>query len=167
MACFGLPAWRSGWRGIPARVDEIVLRIRRADGRSEAEKRRRLYAARFCGSAKLGIAAQRFRPHVGGKKLRMPLFKTEIGGARVAVKGIAVAQDGVADGEQRVFRSSDILFDCGIRHEAARACKIFQPVEAPFHGTHDAVCVARGERGLPCEHPARVELAKHYHYRNR
>ena len=172
MACLGLPPAVPlffGRRGIPARVDEIVLRIGCADRRGEAEELRRLRAA-CCGrGAKLRVAAQRLWANVGGKEQRVPLFQAEVCGTRIAIERLAIAQDRLIDGEQRVLirlDSGGIARDRGVGHEAARTRKIFQPVETPFDRTHNAVGVTRGERGFPCEHPSRVELSKHYTYRS-
>ena len=80
--------------GIPAGVDEIVLRVGRALGRGEAEELGRRELALGCLLAEGRRLGEGLRADVGGKELREALLKAEVGGALVAEEDVAVADRG-------------------------------------------------------------------------
>jgi len=48
-------------------------------------------------------------------------------------------------------------------HRTALNCiaEILQPVESPFEGPYDSVCIARCELCLPCRHPLSIKTRMH------
>ena len=140
-----------GARGKPAGVDLVVFGVRGAGVGGEAEE---LGVVEFAGlgfALEFGVLGEGLGANVGGKELGMALFEAEVGGGVVAVEGVGVVGDLLAEGDH-----AGLVGGCGIEGLGEGR----EPVEAPLERADDAVGVAGGEGGLPGKHPFCVKAER-------
>ena len=131
----------------PARVHQVVLRVRRALRRGKAQI---LGLGEFAFGGlllQLRILCERFRPNVGRKQLRMALLQSEIRRALVAKEDVAMADQNLVDAKHCGFRSRRVADNIGIGNGVAKAVRLKKrsdPLKAPLQWAHHAIFVARG-----------------------
>ena len=163
----GLPGPRGifvSGRGIPARIRQVIFRVRRALGRGEAQKLRGRELSLGGLLLERCVFGKGFRADVGGVELRVPLFKTEVRGALVAKKHVAVADKELVDTDHGGFGLLLVALNPGRGNRIAKTVRFKKgrdPLEAPLQRAHHAVFVARGQPRLPGIHPARVPVSQH------
>jgi hypothetical protein len=116
----------------PARIHQIIFRIRRPHRRGEAQK----HAFTF-GLLLVAIAA-------GGKKFNLALLQAEVGGRLVREELITSRDDAVVQPMKVIFIFSFSGGTISIYQRPALC-----PFHAPFQRAHHAVGISRGETGLP------------------
>src|ERR1017187_297823 len=94
----------------------------------------------------------------------MPFFEAKVGGAFVAEKSVAMADEELVDADHRGFGGSFVMHRLGTGQSGSKAIalkKRCNPLEAPLQRSHHAVFVARGQPRFPLIHPARIPFFNH------
>lgn len=139
-------------RGIPAGVDDVVLRVGRGDRRGETEKFRLFGFASGGLAAEFGVLSESLGADVGGVQEGMTPLKAEVVGGLVAEEFVGAGNDGRAgDGHSGEIGLGSLR----------SGSEFAEPVESPFERADDAVGVAGGKGSLPLEHPFGVKAGEH------
>src|ERR1035438_2588826 len=94
----------------------------------------------------------------------MPFFEAKVGGALVAEKSVAMADEELVDADHRGFGGSFVVHHLGTGQSGSKAVALKKrrdPLEAPLQRSHHAVFVARGQPRFPLIHPARIPFFNH------
>ena len=108
-----------GWGGIPAGVDQIVLRVGRAFRRGKTKELAGGQRSVRGLAADFGLLREGFRTDIGGIELGMAFFETEVGGASIAEEPITVADEELVDAHHGGFSGSGIALDSRGRDSGA------------------------------------------------
>src|SRR5438270_2590360 len=155
----GLLAWPS--RPVegrkPAAIDYVIFRIGRAYRRRESQKlcRAQLAAARPL----VELFELLLLPHVGWKKLGQSFLDMEIVGSLVTEEAFAVADNAPIQLAEIALGASVVVFGSQDRKASVGLGPETRPLNSPLQRTHDAVCITRGEMGLPRKHPLLPQFA--------
>ena len=153
-----------GRGGVPAGIDQVVLRVGRALVRSKSQELGGGEHSLFSLAADLGFLGEGFGADIGGKKLGMAFFEAEVSGATVAEELIAMTDEELVDADHGRFSRDGVSLDFRTGdggREAMTLKKGGDPLETPFEGADNAVFIARGETRLPLVHPARIPFFDH------
>ena len=131
----GLAGLALGRRGKPARVDEIVFRVGRADGRGEAQEfgRGELSVAGLL--LELGVFCEGLRADVGGEELGVAGLEAVVRGRGVVEEGWH-AKHGLVEGEHGGFFGGGVAGGGGsLGGDSGGFEEVGEPVKAPFKMT--------------------------------
>ena len=145
-------------RLIPARVDRVILRIRRAQGRAEAQEGNAAQFAHLGAPLPLALLLQCLGPHVGGIELREARLDAEVRGCGVVEEAVRCGHDAVVERDHRCQRCRAAR---GYVGRGLHATEVGQVVKAPLQRPFHAIFIARGEGRLPRIHPLCIKPVKH------
>src|ERR1035437_4077553 len=94
----------------------------------------------------------------------MPFFEAEVGGAFVAEKSVAMADEELVDADHRGCGGSFVVLHLVTGQSGSKAIALKErcdPLEAPLQRSHHAVFVARGQPRFPLVHPACIPFFNH------